>query len=152
MAEKFLTADEAKQLSNQSPGLQNAQVGQAIRSAASVARVKGTYDFSEHGGVKDVAIDLGEVIPAGSIVTRIVARARTAATSGGAATLTLLADDIELTEDIDFDELADEPANVVLNDSKGGVVIEEESAVQLLINVADLTDGVLDFYIELYQL
>jgi len=155
MSDFFIKSNEqARSLNNSSPADQNNRSGDAIKTAQRLTSIKGTYDFSEKGGAVSIIKlldDDGKVvqIPAGAIVKAIFTNETTVLTSGGSATVKLEAGAIDLSSAIAFDTgFSGINAHGIQGGAASGVLISSDTDLQIEIEVAALTAGVLEYYVD----
>lgn len=117
-------------------------VGDMMASASSRACIKVTYNFAIHGGAISPDIVLGGSIPAGAIVTEVLAEVLTAATSGGTPAIDLKVGTTQVVTAADPLALSGISAMTVVLGKVAG-----DGKVRLDIDSATLTDGKIAFYI-----
>lgn len=107
------------------------------------------YDYSKHGGaVGDITLD-DSSLPLGAIITRVLIDAKTALTSGGAATIAVksasAADLLGATAVASWTGLID---GIPVNTAATSIKLAADAQVKLTVAVAALTAGIADVYVE----
>lgn len=103
------------------------------------------WDFSSDGGAVST-ISMGRLIPNGAIVTKVILHEITSVTSGGSATLQVLAGATALTDAIAVASIA--TGVPALASSATAIPLAADSELKLAIAVAALTAGKLRMLVE----
>jgi hypothetical protein len=105
------------------------------------------YDFSLDAGAIGT-VTFGRMLPAGAIVTRVIADEQTPLTSGGLATLQLQAGATDLTDALAFDTGFGGTAALALASSATAIKLAAASELQLEIAGATVTAGKVRLLVE----
>lgn len=120
-----------------------AALGTEIERKPTVRAV--TYDFAVNGGAVST-IDLGAAIPAGAIVTQVLQDTLTGVTSGGAATVQLLAGATALTGATAIASITGTGA-VALASSATAIKVSSATTLRVAIATSALTAGRVRFFV-----
>ena len=129
---------------------QAAQLGSALQ--AQKGHLCALYDFSVHGGAQstidlDNAYGKAVTLPANAIVTNVWAEELTDVTSGGSATLLLVAGSTSLTGATGYASFGG-ITSVGLAGSAAGIKVSANSDLKVTIGTADVTAGKVRFHVE----
>lgn len=137
---------KAKSLLNRFQGKgQFSQLGNALQ--AQKGCVASLYDFSVSGGATSTITLKKALLPANAVVTDVYYEALVTATSGGAATVTLLAGATALTGAIAVASLTG-LAKPALAGAVAAIKVAAESDIKITIATATLTAGKIRFFVE----
>ena len=145
------TDNNRNQINNLFP--EKLKVGDKINNSRAV--LTGLYDFSVHTGSSAAAINIdgittaNQTLPAGAIVTNVYVDELTNVTSGGSATVKLLAGETDLTDATAIASFAGADS-VALASSATAIKLSSAGALNVVIATADLTAGKIRYYVEYF--
>lgn len=144
-----MTTGKARQVSTGYPKLINKREARVLEYGASQIEQELLYDFDEDGGATG-DVEFGVNLPAGAIVTSVYADEQTTLTSGGSATLQLVAGSTDLTDAEAFDTGFTGADELALASSATAIKLSAVSALKLTIGTAALTAGKVRFCVQYY--
>lgn len=118
---------------------------EAVLNAGGIRAESVLFDFSVDGGAVST-LSFGRLIPAGAIVVGVVSHEITNATSGGSATLQLLAGATALTGAVAVASVA--TGTIALASSATAIPVAADSELKLTIAVAALLTGKVRYFVE----